>query len=70
MIKAPEFSGISNLRITLIEYKPLKGSLNSRSAIMKKAFKLATLKKKGYASLWYDILKKKSAREAEGKLKT
>ena len=35
-----------------------------------KAFKLAILKMKGYASLWYEHLKKSRAREAKSKIKT
>jgi len=33
-------------------------------------FKLATLKLKRYASLWYENLKKNRAREAKSKIKT
>jgi len=62
----------SNRRITLIEYKLLKGPFNLRSTIIndKKAFKLTILKMKGYASLWYENLKKKGAKEAKAKTKT
>ena len=35
-----------------------------------KAFKLAILKLKGYASLWYEQLKKSRAKEAKSEIKT
>jgi len=34
-----------------------------------KAFRLAILKMKGYASLWYEPLKKNRVREAKSKIK-
>jgi len=37
---------------------------------VEKSFKLAILKLKGYASLWYENLKKNKAREAKAKIKT
>ena len=36
----------------------------------KKVFKLVILKLKGYASLWYETLKKNRARETKSKIKT
>jgi len=35
-----------------------------------KAFKLVILKLKGYASLWYETLKKNRARKTKSKIKT
>jgi len=35
-----------------------------------KAFKLVVLKLKGYASLWYETLKKSRVRETKSKIKT
>ena len=36
----------------------------------KKAFKLVILKLKGYASLWYETLKKNKVRKIKSKIKT
>jgi len=55
-------------RATLIGYKPLKKSLNLEYND-EKSLMLAIITLKGYASLWYEHLKKNRAREGKAKIR-
>jgi len=59
----------SDRRTTLIGFKPLR-IIELKEYNDEKAFKLVILKLKGYALIWYEILKKSLTRETKSKIKT
>jgi len=68
-VEALEFDGNLNLESYLHWVQAIERIFKLKDYDHKKAFKLAILKLMGYASLWYEHLKKGRGREAKSKIK-
>ena len=69
-VEVLEFDGNLNLKNYLDWVQAIERIFELKEYNDEKAFKLIILKLKGYASLWYEQLKKSRAREAKSKIKT
>ena len=69
-MEALEFDGNLNLESYLHWVQAIERIFKLKDYDHKKAFKLAILKLMGYASLWYEHLKKYRATEAKSKITT
>jgi len=69
-VEAPEFDGNLNPKNYLDWVQALERIFELKDYNDEKAFKLAILKKKGYASLLYEHLKKSRSTEARSTIKT
>jgi len=69
-VEAPEFHGNFKLENCIDWVHAIERIIELMEYNDEKAFELAILKLKGYASLWYETLKKNRTRETKFKIKT